>query len=162
MKSVLLSIQPKWCELIASGEKNVEVRKTRPKIEPPFKCYIYETKGKTDTPFMDEDGHLDFHGRGQVIGEFVCDRIIAAGYGSYSILSKLRTWIHEWDLLAYADGKTVYGWHISDFVLYDKPKELTDFKFCNSVKGRWDKNGNREMIVRKPPQSWCYVEEESD
>ena len=162
MKSVLLSILPKWCELIASGEKNVEVRKTRPKIEPPFKCYIYETKGKTDTPFMDEDGHLDFHGRGQVIGEFVCDRIIAAGYGSYSILSKLRTWIHEWDLLAYADGKTVYGWHISDFVLYDKPKELTDFKFCNSVKGRWDKNGNREMIVRKPPQSWCYVEKESD
>lgn len=162
MKSVLLSIHPKWCELIASGEKNVEFRKTRPKIEPPFKCYIYETKGKTDTPFMDEDGHLDFHGRGQVIGEFVCDRIIAAGYGSYSILSKLRTWIHEWDLLAYADGKTVYGWHISDFVLYDKPKELTDFKFCNSVKGRWDKNGNREMIVRKPPQSWCYVEKESD
>ena len=47
MKSVLISIQPKWCELIASGKKTVEVRKTKPKLETPFKCYIYETKGHT-------------------------------------------------------------------------------------------------------------------
>lgn len=33
MKSVLISIHPKWCELIADGKKTVEVRKTRPKIE---------------------------------------------------------------------------------------------------------------------------------
>lgn len=32
MKAVLISIQPKWCELIASGKKTIEVRKTRPKI----------------------------------------------------------------------------------------------------------------------------------
>ena len=44
MKSVLISIKPKWCELIASGKKTVEVRKTRPKLETPFKCYIYCTK----------------------------------------------------------------------------------------------------------------------
>lgn len=44
MKSVLISIRPKWCELIASGEKTIEVRKTRPKLEPPFRCYIYCTK----------------------------------------------------------------------------------------------------------------------
>ena len=44
MKSVLISIKPKYCELIASGKKTVEIRKTRPKIEPPFKCYIYCTK----------------------------------------------------------------------------------------------------------------------
>ena len=41
MKSVFLSIQPKWCELIESGRKTIEVRKTKPKIETPFKCYIY-------------------------------------------------------------------------------------------------------------------------
>ena len=39
-KSVLISIQPKWCELIASGKKTIEVRKTAPKLETPFKCYI--------------------------------------------------------------------------------------------------------------------------
>ena len=43
MKSVLISIRPEWCEKIASGEKTVEVRKTRPKIEPPFKVYVYCT-----------------------------------------------------------------------------------------------------------------------
>lgn len=41
MKSLLISIRPKWCEKIASGEKTIEVRKTRPKMETPFKCYIY-------------------------------------------------------------------------------------------------------------------------
>lgn len=43
MKSVLIAIQPKWCELIASGKKTIEVRKTAPKLQTPFKCYIYCT-----------------------------------------------------------------------------------------------------------------------
>ena len=47
-KAVLISIRPKWCELIASGKKTIEIRKTRPKIETPFKCYIYCTRPKFD------------------------------------------------------------------------------------------------------------------
>ena len=62
MKSVLISIKPKWCELIASGKKTVEVRKTRPKIETPFKVYIYETQGRTETPWVDEEGLEIFKG----------------------------------------------------------------------------------------------------
>ena len=42
-KSVLISIRPEWCQKIASGEKTIEVRKKRPKLAPPFKCYIYCT-----------------------------------------------------------------------------------------------------------------------
>lgn len=90
MKAILISIQPKWCELIASGKKTIEVRKTRPKIETPFKCYIYCSKGKTflyKNPnngelFLDSNGGYrggDYEDRfltGKVIGEFVCDRII--------------------------------------------------------------------------------------
>lgn len=57
-KSVLISIRPKWCELIANGKKTVEVRKTAPKLETPFKCYIYETRVG-----------------GNIIGDFVCDSI---------------------------------------------------------------------------------------
>lgn len=45
-KAVLTSIQPKWCELIASGKKTVEVRKTKPKLKTPFKVYICCTKNK--------------------------------------------------------------------------------------------------------------------
>lgn len=98
MKSVLLSIRPKWCELIANGKKTIEVRKTRPRLETPFKCYIYCTKPKMITKYVFKpedypeymrpqktvfckvpDASSPFcsevNGNGKVIGEFVCDRI---------------------------------------------------------------------------------------
>lgn len=84
MKSVLISTRPKWCELIASGRKTIEVRRTRPKIETPFKCYIYETKARSDMPtFVDEDGHVLYTGCGQVIGEFVCDNVDEYTFSHY-------------------------------------------------------------------------------
>ena len=77
MKSVLISIQPKWCELIASGEKTVEVRKTRPKLETPFKCYIYMTAGNAVYPVTINGAPYTCSNVGGkcVIGEFVCVRI---------------------------------------------------------------------------------------
>lgn len=76
-KAVLISIRPKWCEKIASGEKTIEVRKTRPKLNTPFRVYIYCTLPKyphedfiaTDYP------KPQFYGGGKVVGEFICDRI---------------------------------------------------------------------------------------
>lgn len=44
MTDVLMSIQPRWCGLIANGSKTLEIRKNRPAIETPFKVYIYCTK----------------------------------------------------------------------------------------------------------------------
>lgn len=59
-KSVLISIQPKWCELILSGKKTVEVRKNRPRLETPFKCYIYQTKGKERLLDILKDGDENY------------------------------------------------------------------------------------------------------
>lgn len=92
--AVLISIQPKWCGLIASGKKTVEVRKTRPKIDTPFKCYIYQSKSKDRLMYVMKDGDENYgviyHGKPvfiktyskysnpyeqKVIGEFVCDEI---------------------------------------------------------------------------------------
>lgn len=73
MKSVLISIKPKDCELIANGSKTIEVRKTRPKIEIPFKCYIYCTHSGVTVKERDRNIYTDFSGK--VIGEFVCDGI---------------------------------------------------------------------------------------
>jgi predicted transcriptional regulator len=180
MKAVLISIQPKWCELIASGKKMVEVRKTKPKIEIPFKCYIYETQGRTETPFVDEDGHEIFKGRGQVIGEFVCNAIeevyqCNSGWvQSYACLSRDEFFdylgIPRKTHLGY--DKKAYGWLISDLVIYDKPKELREFKRvcdgnCQSCQyAIWQTSGGAYepyivdcKPITRPPQSWCYVEE---
>ena len=59
MKSVLISIQPKWVEKIASGQKTIDVRKSRPKLETPFKCYIYCTNGTQLVDVRKEKIYLD-------------------------------------------------------------------------------------------------------
>ena len=136
MESVMISIRPKWCELIANGKKIIEVRKSTPKLDTPFKCYIYETKARSDIPtFVDEDGHVIYTGRGQVIGEFVCDKVKDFSQWEYDYGALLR----HIDLYAGTNGdyrflheylkgkKRGYGWHISDLKIYDKPKELHEF-----------------------------------
>ena len=112
MKAVLMSVNPKWVEKIASGEKTIEVRKTMPKLERPFKCYIYATKPKKWFRFSsygyasDEnlwlsngkvkmsDGFEFWAGDkeyeplcGKVIAEFVCDSVemVNAGCSDYGI-----------------------------------------------------------------------------
>ena len=157
-KSVLISIRPEWCEKIASGQKTIEARKTRPKIDTPFKCYIYETKGMCSVPqFVGEEGHMDFRGRGQVIGEFVCDEVYECDADSNGLFEKhtkehLSGTCLDWaQIFHYTNGyMPLFGWHISDLVIYDKPRELREF--C--------KAGFSSKITRtRPPQSWCYVEE---
>jgi len=73
MKEILLSIHPQHCNNILLGLKEIEVRKSRPKIEPLFKCYIYETTAKYKTRLLGLN--CTCQGRGKVIGEFVCDKI---------------------------------------------------------------------------------------
>lgn len=187
MKSVLISIQPKWCELIASGKKTVEVRKTKPKLETPFKVYIYETRNgghscrnckenaKTCYSYAPK-GVGCFNGRGKVIGEFVCDRIIP------SFLNNNDGWFVELGCLSkeeideyQGDKPILYGWLISDLVIYDKPRELSEFYNPDKIlksqcmtcvfndghghfKGCKGDNCWENTRLKRPPQSWCYVE----
>ena len=156
MKAVLMSIQPKWCELIASGKKTVEVRKTRPQIAPPFKVYIYETQGRTETPFVDEEGHHIFKGRGQVIGEFVCNKLLESFLNNNDgwFVEKGRLTKEEIDKYQ-GDNAILYGWHISDLVIYDEPRELSEFHYASVL--HTNCFGRHTKRVTRPPQSWCYV-----
>lgn len=207
MKSILISIKPKWCELIASGKKTIEIRKTRPKLETPFKCYIYCTKPKMITKFVfkpeDYEGYPEYmrpekpvffkqpdasspfcsvvNGSGKVIGEFICnkiDRLAVCGYDNRNtelrrVDDNLTAYDLDYDYLnrcqlsldnlkKYSNGGGLYGWHISNIVIYDKPKELSDFSnsssrlaFSKTKDGfPWKWSG-----MTKPPQSWCYCEE---
>mgnify|MGYP003571301963 CR=1 FL=1 len=147
MNAVLISIKPEYCQLIAAGEKKIEVRKSRPKLETPFKCYIYCTKGKpilgrgvwknANGEVKDltvcEDYDFDiynkdslFKANGKVIGEFVCDYISEFFPERYPF-NEDGTCLTPLQIMDYANGKKAYGWHISDLVIYDKPKELCEF-----------------------------------
>lgn len=173
MKAVLISIQPKWCELIASGEKTIEVRKTRPKIETPFKVYVYMTKHKWIfklLPFLKNRF-------AKVIGEFVCDEIIkitaypdkedtfAIEYEK-GLDAMEQSCLNTKEAEKYAKGKPLFGWHISDLKIYDKPKGLEWFRKCHKCEyGPLERCKRHEFScdgtykIVNPPQSWCYVEE---
>lgn len=165
-KAVLLSIQSRWCRLIALGKKTIEVRKTKPKIETPFKCYIYQSKSKDTLIYVMKDGDEDYgviyHGKPvfiktyskysnpyeqKVIGEFVCDRIIDVDCDSIALFDKStgiyidkQCCLSREELWEYTAGHCAYGWHISELKIYDKPKALSEFG------------------LTRPPQPWRYLE----
>ena len=183
-KAVMLSIRPKWVEKIASGEKTIEVRKTRPKLDTPFKAYIYCTMPDAKDPH----NILELHGadgkirkaNSKVIGEFTCDRIDEydddtifsfrhEDYARWNDFGLDRACMHPEDFQNYADGKWLYGWHISGLKIYDKPRELREFKKINRdcfyadlglAKRDCPDCKNSGCFLERPPQSWCYAEED--
>ncbi len=212
MKSVMISIKPRWCELIANGKKTVEVRKTRPKIEIPFKVYIYCTQARNPIRdsgriimYEDDLALINRWGRGKlvenpcgammegefflnskVIGEFICDSIFMIWDGYMGNLGDDCLTFEERE--NYLKGNNGYGWHISDLVIYDEPKELSEFVvvdkeaiqqceyrkqsyyaftdtgyikngFRCEKKDDWCFGGCKRKVLTKPPQSWCYCDE---
>ena len=176
-KAVLISIQPKWCQLIASGRKTIELRKTRPKLTAPFKVYIYCTKYKCGEKMSFQQGKT-----GKVIGEFVCDGFLSHCEMANADIAEVQSLVRRENILEYAGGKEVFGWHISDLVIYDKPLELCEFfKPCIKEAYPWCLDcvqgltaEERRMYshlrsvdvpcggwLKRPPQSWCYVEEKT-
>ena len=165
-KAVLISIRPKWAEKIAIGEKTIEVRKTRPNLPTPFKVYLYVTAGSLS--YKCPNGMIAHcNGGREVIGEFVCDRIVDAFWdlvlpdaitqevvgsnlevldGSCLTADEIFAYWGSWEY------GNVYGWHISGLRLYDKPRQLEEFR-------RPCDRDDAARYVKRPPQSWMYVEE---
>ena len=187
-KAVMLSIRPKWVEKIANGEKTIEVRKTKPKLETPFKCYIYCTRDKhlafmqnqTGTNLiacMDVDAAIPVGGaigNGKVIGEFTCERVVPITYDGGRLWCPTNaafspaTCLSQTEIIAYIGDKgRCYGWHISDLRIYDTPKELSEFKTlcrvdadcCACPYYNYTKMGCDGRVIGRPPQSWCYVDD---
>lgn len=194
MKGVLISIKPKWCELIVQGKKTIEVRKTVPKLRNRVKCYIYCTKepmqgimkylhinngygkelGITSTwsnpndIVVNEGTRNEFNAytaHGKVIGEFVCDRLYIFNIESLRKHNNLNrfldvTQLSHKELIDYVltEQRLFYGLHISELKIYDHPKELSEFETVNVFEPK-----TKHLVFRKklkrPPQSWCYVEE---
>ena len=130
-----------------------------------------------------EDNFLN----GKVIGEFICDIIfpISIKYSDPNSHIALKefpyTCLTDKQIIEYlGNGQRGYAWHISDLVIYDNPKELSEFyKKCdegcegcylwqnvrvNSEEFDMDCSSNYygHTPLTRPPQSWCYIEEENE
>lgn len=157
MKSVLISIRPKWVEKIASGQKTIEVRKTEPQLQVPFKAYIYATKAKkfykcgavstSDELLWLANGKVEMGDgfkfwadgdeyqclNGRIIGEFICDKIDKYTFSHYEAeyrvthVEQNAMCLNQPELIHYGKGKNLYGWHISDLKIYDEPRKLSEF-----------------------------------
>ena len=174
-KAVLISIRPKWVEKIANGEKTIEVRKTKPKLNMPFKCYIYCSGGRDKLWVRDVvwrerwmNGPIAFLsnakdcggmnlGNGKVIGEFTCDQFWIGTPHNTNPLFCMAACMDGFDTEKYAKGKTLYGWHISDLLIYEQPRELSEFTGLHNTRF-----GAAPYDIKRAPQSWCYVEAMKD
>lgn len=135
MKTIILSLHHKWWTKMVSGEKDIEVRKTKPVINSgePCKVLVYVTGGVG------------------VVGEFTCNhiweiRLIPSvqrvmGVGSGIANLEKRSCLSLKELYEYAGNRTapLYGWHVENLIEYATPKPLSDYG------------------IKRAPQSWMYL-----
>ena len=187
-KAVIISIHPKWCQMIASGEKTIEVRKNRPKLDTPFKCYIYCTRDKHLAFMQNQTGTnliacMDVEtaipvggsvGTGKIIGEFTCDRIDWITHVGYmGAPNSVETCV--------CDAATMRMSPVGELLNATRltPEMLNDYLAGRYGYG-WHINGLRiydtprelgeftglrdtrfgaePYDIKRPPQSWCYVD----
>lgn len=182
MKSIMLSTNPEWVAKIMNGEKEDEIRKTKPNCELPIDVLMYVTKEK---PYITQQSNYQFTIRdtkeytnlvnGKVVAKFTLEKIspvvmqkgVDDGYGNngflgYALCGNCFDWkveekacLTEDELFKYLNGikrpliipkdykcRRGYAWHISNLVIFDKPKELSEFG------------------LKRAPESWQYVEVE--
>lgn len=165
-------------------EKTIEVRKSYPKDEnwdKVIKIYCGKDK-KSFAKIPKEYQSLMKQYLGKVIGEFVCDKIDYFSFSesewAYSVAPAGSVMpMHETtalkimeeqgclsvdDISAYFGDEdyTAYFWHISNLVIYDKPKELSEFEKPHEyIYQSYRKQNSFFKGITRPPQSWGYVEE---
>lgn len=163
-KAILMSIRKEHNKNIFDGIKRFEGRKTLPAIIPlgnhidntstynPSEydviCYVYEpTTGG---------------GCGKVVGQFVCD--FAQTFHSKIANMKMvanALCVTEDFAKQYFNREKGYMLRVCIPQRYDKPKELSEFRSHNVRTYIMDENGYPMPTheIKRPPQSWCYVEE---
>lgn len=213
MQAIMISIQPQWVEKILNGEKTIEIRKTRPKIDLPCKVYIYCTKGQElwgdgtgetwhgideneDMQLVHELNPTLARLNGKVVAEFTLNRadefsVFENGsvqyWNSYDLGKSCLTYDQIAKYIGYNKKygyRNGYAWFIDNLKVYDILKELSEFRknldcddypcnkncdckynYYDTSEGCWacgiDFDGTNCIYkqIKKPPQSWCYVEE---
>lgn len=142
MKAMMMSIRPKHVKNILNCIKTLEIRKKFPKDYVGL-VYIYCTKDKKYANLINRGGFLT----GMVVARFWCDKVeeIKYHFGYYNMGEWAESYILENSCLTaeeldnylqaskeYDEKKVskVYGYaiHITKLEIFDKPKEISEFK----------------------------------
>ena len=163
MESVLMSVHHKHILNMHNGTKTNELRTKPPKLECPFKVYNLDT--------------VSSGGCGKIVSEWICDSmttwLIYMGVPAHLITTGC---VSVDEILKYTNngGKDLTAMHISNLVIYDKPKELSEFKKAGfMIEEDWlaalypnthchYEAWAKKFDITRPPQSWCYVEEQKN
>lgn len=172
-QAVLISIQPKWVNAINHDGKTIEVRRNRPILNTPFKCYIYQSKGP-ETVFGtikdgDEiyDGEI-YHGktillkmpkevtgreRQKIVGEFICDSILCYNMNDAGITLLSNGGLFRKSCLTEEE--------VRKYAMYDAGYLRPHLYgwHISQLKWYYDARPLSDFGLDRPPQSWCYVEE---
>lgn len=128
----LMSIKPRYADMIYAGTKTVEWRKTTPAVRYPTKVFLYES-----SPVKMITGHFYLFGRFSIDarkpGLIPTHKMMLIDRGCIT-LDELRDYQGK-------SGK-VYGIFIGKPVKYETPIKLS------------------EIGMARPPQSWQYLSEE--
>ena len=200
MKSILISIKPKYVADILNERKTSEVRKTEPNVELPIDVYIYCTKEeylyRTNKGYIASKKPLEvgkgteysfaYSDEGMVVAKFTLNKVeeiknnLAMRFFTESADEKElldKSCLNSDQLFWYLAPQELkvkccgYAWHISNLVIFDKPKELSEFnsfqrakaKDCGFLKqckncGRRFNRCHLLKPLTKAPQSFMYVE----
>lgn len=160
----------------------------------PSKWYIYCTKAKPTLQYFYNWGNYKpiseystwaagstinagEYGNGKIVAEFTLKNISYwQPYWTPEVMHicdiSEKSCVSIEDLMKYCGDEIIYALHIEDLKIYDKPKELSEFRFlckdyipfymngCDEICGYYE-NGeckNGYIPLRNPPRDWRYVE----
>ena len=173
---ILASIKPYYYYLIAEGIKKIELRKSALKNLPQDIAFYMSKDEKSFAKIPKEFQEKYRKHFGKVGMRVVCDKVDEYTFSHYEAeyrvthIEQDAMWLNQPELIRYGKGKPLYGWHISDLKIYDRPRELSEFfKPCpTKEKGDClscdcladnDYGGVCTNNLTRPPQSYMFVEE---
>lgn len=173
---ILASLKPYYYYLIGERKKTIEVRKSALK-DLPQDIVFYMSKDEKSFAKIPKEFQEKYREHfGKVGIRAVVDNMDVYAYDCCDGVDidddmLLETMIDREYINIYAKGKSLYGWHISDLKIYDKPRKLSEFRksgFMTEEEWLFNLYPNthchydawaKKFEITRPPQSYMFVEE---
>lgn len=186
MKAIMMSIRPQWIAKILNKEKTIEIRKRFP-VDYVGWVYIYCTKKYDECLWYKKDSqrYVLNYGKptndylnGKVVARFWCDKVEEI----YNDSDEYYECYYQTDTLAMKDlceqscldynelndylcEEQGYAIHITNLEIFDKPKEISEFKYYKKFSEidymlpiPRKETCERLVALTRAPESWQFIE----